>query len=136
MTDTDRFHRGLVVAIVGLMLYLTALEFPPPIGFETRPQDNVSMAWLGLFAAIVLSELAAIALIYVRPRIGAAFGLAAAALNILQVVADQSRLMQPEAPPLAYSLLEGLVALLSLALGVLCWRVWAGSARASTASPA
>ncbi|MHB1261016.1 MAG: hypothetical protein ACYC2H_04795 [Thermoplasmatota archaeon] len=116
--------KGLVVATIALMLYLTALQFPPPIGFESRPQDDVSLMWLGLFGVILVSELATGALIHARPRVGAALGLAAAVLNVLQVIADQAHLMQPEVAPLAYRLLEDLVALLAVALGLLCWRVW------------
>jgi hypothetical protein len=47
----------------------------------------------------------------------------AAILNILQVVADQAHLMQPEIAPFGYLLLEDAVVLASLTLGFSSWRV-------------
>lgn len=107
--------RGVVISIIAILL-LTVLEFPAPVGFETRPQNNVSMGWLVLFLAILISEIAAIPLILKRTRLGAKFGFVAAILNILQVIADQAHLMQPEVAPLGYSILEYTVALFSLSL--------------------
>jgi len=37
--------RGVLRAII-VILTLTVLEFPPPTGFETRPQEHVSLFWL------------------------------------------------------------------------------------------
>lgn len=110
---------GSVVAI----LILTVLEFPPPIGFETRPQGGVSLFWLAFFLVIVVVEVATMPLIFKRPKLGAVLGLIAAVLNILQVIADQTHLMQPEVAPLGYSLLEGTVVIASLALAYFAWQV-------------
>jgi hypothetical protein len=106
---------GAVGAII-VILIITVLEFPPPIGFETRPQTNVSLLWLLFFLIIVITEIAAIPLIFRRPNLGRKFGIIAGILNILQVIADQAHLMQPEVAPLGYSVLEGLVAIASLVL--------------------
>jgi hypothetical protein len=103
---------GSIVAII----VVTILEFPPPIGFETRPQDNVSIVWLLLFLAILISMLATIPLIFMKPSLGKKTAVVAGVLNIVQVIADQMHLMQPEVAPLAYSLLEGGVVILSLVL--------------------
>lgn len=107
--------RGVLGAIIAILI-LTALEFPPPIGFETRPQDGVSPLWLILFLSILVTEIAAIPLIFKRPRLGSKFAICAAVLNILQIFADQFHLMQPEIAPLGYSLLEYSVGIVSLAL--------------------
>lgn len=112
-----------VVGTVVAILVLTVLEFPTPIGFETRPQNDVSMLWLILFLAIVVTEIAAIPLIFKRPNLGAKFAITAGVLNILQILADQFHLMQPEVAPLAYSLLEYSVGILSLILIFLAWNV-------------
>ena len=114
-SDLTKAQRGVVGAVIGIII-LTLLELPPPIGFETRPQDNVSLFWLVFFLVIVVTELATIPLIYLRPLLGAKLGMLAAALNILQVIADQAHLLQPEAAPLGYSLLEGTVVIASLFL--------------------
>ena len=45
LSSAKRAVLGAVVAI----LILTVLEFPPPIGFETRPQSDVSAFWLAFF---------------------------------------------------------------------------------------
>ncbi|HEX7476108.1 MAG TPA: hypothetical protein VF318_09125 [Dehalococcoidales bacterium] len=103
---------GIIIAI----LIITVLEFPPPIGFETRPQGDVSQFWLVLFLVILITEIAAIPLIFTRPGLGKEFAIGAAALNIIQVIADQAHLMQPEVAPLEYSLLEFAVVIASLAL--------------------
>ncbi len=73
--------KGVVGAVI-IILILTVLEFPPPIGFETRPQGDVSMLWLILFLAILVTEIAAIPLIFKRPKLGANFAICAAVLNI------------------------------------------------------
>ena len=106
---------GAVGAIIAILL-LTVLEFPAPIGFETRPQTNVSIFWLLFFLVIVVTEIAAIPLILKRPSLGRKFGVAAGILNILQVIADQAHLMQPEIASIGYSMLEGLVVIGSIAL--------------------
>ena len=105
-----------VIAAVLAILIITVLEFPPPIGFETRPQSDVSPLWLLLFLAILVSEIATIPLILKRPALGWKFGIAGGILNILQVIADQAHLMQPEIAPLGYSLLEGAVVVVSIVL--------------------
>jgi hypothetical protein len=114
--------RGVLGSIIAILI-LTVLEFPPPIGFETRPQNDVSLFWLVLFLIILVTEIATIPLIFKRPKLGANFGLVAAILNILQVVADQTHLMQPEVAPLGYSLLEGTVVIASLVLIYFSWKV-------------
>ncbi len=106
---------GAVGAIIAILI-ITVLEFPAPIGFETRPQTNVSLLWLLFFLIIVITEIAAIPLIFRRPSLGRKFGIIAGILNILQVIADQTHLMQPEVAPLGYSVLEGMVVIASLVL--------------------
>lgn len=118
----DRSAAVRAVLVIVLILILTVLEFPAPIGFETRPQADVSMLWLILFLAIVIVEIAAIPLLLRRAALGPTFGIVAGLLNIMQVIADQAHLMQPEVAPLGYSLLEGLVALASVALIFFCWQ--------------
>ncbi len=108
-------QKGAVATIVAILI-VTVLEFPPPIGFEIRPQSGVSIYWLFFFLTILITEIAAIPLILKRPLLGAKFAVAAAVLNILQVIADQMHLMQPEVAPLGYTLLEVTVAALSLVL--------------------
>jgi hypothetical protein len=124
---TLSFARKAVVATVIAILILTVLEFPPPIGFETRPQSDVSSFWLVFFLIIIIVEIATIPMIYKRQSIGSGLGIFAAILNIVQVIADQAHLMQPEVAPLGYSLLEGTVVIASLALAYFSW-----SARQST----
>ena len=115
LIGTSRARMGAVGAIIGILI-LTVLEFPPPIGFETRPQTDVSVFWLLFFLLILVSEIAAIPLIINHPTLGRKFGIVAGMLNILQVVADQAHLMQPEIAPLGYSALEVSVVIISLAL--------------------
>jgi cytochrome bd-type quinol oxidase subunit 2 len=115
--------RKAVVATIIAILILTVLEFPGPIGFETRPQTDVSSFWLIFFVIVLIAEIATIPMIYKRKNIGVGFGVFAAILNILQVIADQSHLMQPEIAPLGYSTLEGLVVIASLALTCFAWSV-------------
>ena len=114
--------RGVLGAIIAILI-ITVLEFPPPIGFETRPQNDVSVIWLGFFLVILITEIATIPLIFKRPALGWKFAMAAAILNILQVIADQAHLMQPEVAPLSYSLLEGAAVIASLALAYFAWNV-------------
>ena len=106
---------GAAGAIIAILI-ITVLEFPPPIGFETRPQTGVSVFWLFFFLVILIADFATLFLIFRRPVLGRKIGIAAAILNILQVVADQAHLMQPEVAPLGYSLLEGAVVICSLIL--------------------
>jgi hypothetical protein len=113
--------RGVLGSILAILI-ITILEFPPPIGFETRPQNDVSIFWLVFFVVILVTEIGAIPLIYKRVRLGVIVGTAAAVLNVLQVVADQAHLLQPEAAPLGYSILEGLVVVFSLALAYFAWK--------------
>lgn len=108
--------KRLVTSTIIAILLLTALEFPAPIGFETRPQSNVSPLWLMFFLIIAVSELAIIPLIYKHPKMAAKLGILVGILNILQVLADQFHLIQPELATVAYSLLEYVVVLMSFAL--------------------
>jgi hypothetical protein len=112
--------RALVGTIIAILI-LTVLEFPPPIGFETRPQSDVASYWLAFFLVILVVEIATILMVYRRPVIGGGLGILAATLNILQVIADQTHLLQPEVAPWGYSVLEGLVVLASLALAYFSW---------------
>jgi hypothetical protein len=113
--------RRAVLGVLIVIWILTALEFPPPIGFETRPQSNVSIFWLAFFIVILIVEIATIPVIYRRPSVGAGLGILAAILNILQVFADQVHLMQPEIASLGYSILEGMVVIASVALAYFSW---------------
>jgi uncharacterized membrane protein len=122
MISLSTAKRAVVGSIIAILI-LTVLEFPPPIGFETRPQSDVSSIWLVFFLAILIVEFATIPTILRGPRVGAVLGITAAVFNILQVTADQAHLMQPEVAPLGYSLLEGTVVIASLALGYFSWEV-------------
>ena len=113
--------RRAVLGVLIVIWILTALEFPPPVGFETRPQSNVSIFWLAFFIVILIVEMATIPVIYRRPSVGAGLGILAAILNILQVFADQAHLMQPEIASFGYSILEGMVVIASLALAYSSW---------------
>ena len=113
--------RRAVLGVLIVIWILTALEFPPPLGFETRPQSNVSIFWLAFFIVILIVEIATIPAIYTRPTVGAGLGILAAILNILQVLADQAHLMQPEVAPFGYSILEGMVVIASVALTYFSW---------------
>jgi hypothetical protein len=117
--------KGIIGAIIAILI-LTVLEFPAPIGFETRPQGNVSLFWLLFFLTILITEIATIPLIFKLPKLGAIFGLVAAILNILQVIADQIHLMQPEVAPLEYTLLEYSVVLFSLVLIYFSLQIYKG----------
>lgn len=105
-----------VVGSVAAILVFTVLEFPAPVGFETRPQVNVSPLWLILFLAILITEIAAVSLVFKYQKVGAKFAVAAGVLNITQIFADQLHLMQPEAAPLGYTILELSVGIISLVL--------------------
>jgi hypothetical protein len=113
--------RRVVLGVLIVIWILTALEFPPPIGFETRPQSDVSIFWLAFFIVILIVEISTIPLIYRSPSVGGGLGILAAILNILQVFADQAHLMQPEVAPFGYSILEGMVVIASLALAYFSW---------------
>jgi hypothetical protein len=117
LSSVKRVVLGTVIAI----LILTVLEFPPPIGFETRPQSDVASYWLAFFVIILVVEIVTIPLVYRRPVMGGRLGILAAILNIVQVVADQTHLLQPEVAPWGYSVLEGLVVLASLSLAYFSW---------------
>lgn len=106
-----------------LILILTVFEFSPPLGFETRPQSGVSIGWLVLFIAILISEIASAILIVKKPKIGASLAIITAVLNLIQIIADQLHLMQPEVAPLGYTLLECSVGLFSLALIYFAWKL-------------
>jgi hypothetical protein len=119
--SSKRARRG-VVSCVAAILVITTLEFPPPIGFETRPQDNVSVLWLFFFLLVLITEVSTIPLVFMRPALGRVFALMAAALNVLMVIADQAHLMQPEVATLGYSVLEGLAVVASVALAYFAWQ--------------
>jgi hypothetical protein len=118
-----KFKIGIIGCVVAIII-LTILEFPAPVGFETRPQDNVSMGWLFFFLTIVITEIATIPLILKKSSLGIRFGIVAGVLNILQVIADQLHLMQPEVAPRGYTLLEYSVVLFSLVLIYLSLQVY------------
>lgn len=114
--------RGVIISIITILV-LTVLEFPAPIGFETRPQDGVSLIWLAFFLIILLSEIAVIPFLFKLPKIAASLGILAGILNVLQVIADQTHLMQPEVAGLGYSALEYSVALTSIVLIYFCLKI-------------
>jgi hypothetical protein len=120
MISLSSAKRAVLGAVI-VILALTVLEFPPPLGFETRPQSNVSIFWLAFFIVILIVEVATIPVIYTSPSVGGGLGILAAVLNILQVLADQAHLMQPEVAPLGYSILEGMVVIASVALAYFSW---------------
>jgi hypothetical protein len=120
MITLSSAKRAVLGAVI-VILALTVLEFPPPIGFETRPQSNVSIIWLAFFIVILIVEIATIPVIYRRPSVGGGLGILAAVLNILQVLADQAHLMQPEVASFGYSILEGMVVIASVALAYFSW---------------
>ena len=133
MDLTKRFHIRLrltpssakraVIAAVVVILILTFLGFPPPIGIETRPQSNVSLIWLAYFVVVLIVEIVAIPIIYRCPSVGRGLGIIAAILNILFVMADQAYLLQPEVAPLNYSVLQSMTVITSLALAYFSWAV-------------
>ena len=69
--------RGVLGALI-VILIITVLEFPPPIGFETRPQSNVSVMWLIFFLVILITDISTIPLIYKCSGLGRKFAMAAA----------------------------------------------------------
>jgi hypothetical protein len=115
--------KWIVVVFILLIIILTILEFPAPIGFETRPQENVSMFWLAFFIIILVVEIASISLLFKHPKIGGVLGILAAILNILQVLSDQLHLMQPEVAPIGYRLLEYSVVLVSIVLAYFSYKL-------------
>ncbi len=117
------FLKWAIFGVVLVILALTVLEFPAPIGFETRPQDNVSLVWLVFFLVILIVEITTLFLVFKKPYFGGIFGIVAATLNILQVVADQAHLMQPEVAPLGYLLLEDAVVIFSVVLAYFSLRI-------------
>lgn len=119
----NKFNKWLIVGSIVLIWIFTVLEFPAPIGFETRPQDNVSIGWLIFFLIILASEIATISIIFKFPKAGSIFGIIAGGLNILQVLADNFHLMQPEVAPFGYLMLEYTVALISLFLIYFSWKI-------------
>lgn len=122
MVSPSSAKRGVLGAVI-VILILTVLEFPPPLGFETRPQSDVSAFWLAFFIILLIVEIATIPMIYRRLAWGGGLGILAAILNILQVLADQGHLMQPEVAPFGYSILEGMVVIAFLALAYFSWAV-------------
>jgi hypothetical protein len=114
--------RAVIAAII-VILILTFLGFPPPIGIETRPQSNVSLIWLAYFIVVLIVEIVTIPIIYRRPSVGRGLGIIAAILNILFVMADQAHLLQPEVAPLNYSVLQSMTVITSLALAYFSWAV-------------
>lgn len=118
-----KYKFGIIGCVIAIII-LTILEFPAPVGFETRPQDNVSMGWLLFFLTIVVTEIATIPLVLKKPSLGIKFGIIAGVLNILQVIADQLHLLQPEVAPLGYTLLEYSVALISVMLIYLSFKLY------------
>jgi len=112
----DRKRKLGIVGCVVVIMALTIFELPAPVGFETRPQNNVSLGWLLFFLTIVVTEIATILLIFKKPKLGSIFGIIVGLLNIFQVIADQLHLLQPEVAPLGYTLLEYSVALVSIVL--------------------
>lgn len=71
----------------------------------------------------MISEIAAMILVFGRPGTGARLAIVAASLNIFQIVADQTHMMQPEVAPFGYSVLEYAVGIVSLGLIYFAWKV-------------
>lgn len=107
--------RGVIVSIL-VILVLTVLEMPKPIGFETRSQSNVSRGWLILFFAIVICEVLAMIRVQRHPKMSARLAIIAALLNLFQIFADQRHMMQPQVASHTYTLIEYAVGIASLAL--------------------
>ncbi len=114
--------RGVLGSVI-VILILTALELPPLIGFETRPQADVAAYWGLFFVVVLVVEISTIPIIYIRPSVGGGLGILAAVLNILLALADQAHLLQPEVAPFGYSVLEGMAVITSLALAYFSWAV-------------
>lgn len=107
--------RGVISSIF-LILILTVLELPKPIGFETRSQDNVSRWWLLLFLTILTVEITAMIRIRKDPGVGARLAIVAGCLNIFQIVADLNHMMQPEIASWGSVILEYIVGVVSIGL--------------------
>lgn len=118
---SPRLAKWGVVGSVIAILVLTVLEFPAPVGFETRPQGSVSLLWLVLFLTILISEISAASLIFKKTKLGIKFAITAGILNMIQIAADLLHLMQPERAPLGYIVLELSVGLISLVMIYLAW---------------
>lgn len=118
-----RWARTGVLGSVIAIPILAVLESPPPIGFETRPQGDVSLFRVALLPAILVTETATILLVFKRPQLGATLAIVAAVLNILQVFGDQLHLMQPRVAPFGYLMLEYSVGLFALALACIACTV-------------
>ena len=114
--------KGIILSVIAILV-LTVLEFPAPLGFETRPQSDVSLIWLAFFLIILVSEIAVIPLIFKFPKLAINFGILVGILNIVQVIADQTHMMQPEVATFGYSLLEYSVATISILLIYFCWKI-------------
>lgn len=108
-------QKGIIISVISI-LAITILEFPAPIGLETRPQDKVAIGWLFFFAVILVTEIATIPFVLRKPMTGTRLGITAGGLNILQAAADQLRLMQPENATLVYTVIEYSIAFISLGL--------------------
>lgn len=120
--NLKRATAGVIGSICAILI-LTILEFPPPFGFETRPQGDVSIFWLVFFLVILVTEIVVIVFAFKRPKLSAKFAFASGILNILQIIADQMHLMQPETATLAYTLIEYSVGLFALSLIYFAWKV-------------
>ena len=105
-----------VVASIFVILILTFLEMPKPLGLETRSQDNVSRGWLILFFAILISEVLALIRVHRHPKMAARLAIFAGVLNIVQIFADQTHMMQLEVATRTYTMIEYAVGLVSLCL--------------------
>lgn len=105
-----------VISSISLILILTVLEMPKPVGFETRSQTNVSLRWLFLFLAIVASEITALTLMKKHPGITARLAIVAGCLNIFQIIADLAHMMQPETASWGSVILEYVVGVISVGL--------------------
>lgn len=115
MMSNQRAKAGVLGGVIAILI-ITVFELPPPIGIESRPQTEVSLLWLGLFLIILATEIATMIFIFRKPKLGKKLGITAGVLNMVQVAADQAHLMQPDAIPLEYSILEGLAVAASVAL--------------------
>jgi len=120
---TPSSAKRAVLGAVIVILILTFLGFPPPIGIETRPQSNVSLIWLAYFVIVLIVEISTIPMTYRRPSVGGGLGILAAILNILFVLADQAHLLQPEVASFSYSVLHSMSVIAFLALAYFSWVV-------------
>lgn len=111
-----------VKVLIWIMLLVTVLGFPKPIGFETRQQNNVSLWWLLLFLSITGLEIATLILISKNPALAARTAIAAGILNIFQALADQNHMMQPELASRGSVILEYTAQVTSLCLIYVAWK--------------